>query len=78
MYFYGCSTEATSVPGKYTTYTIMILSEGGGIHGAMDLICGSDHDIRLVAQLIRRPHGLEIWDGERLVALFPPANAKAA
>jgi hypothetical protein len=66
------------VSGNFTNYTIMILGDGGGIQGAMDLICASDHDVRLVAQLIRRPHGLEIWDGERLVALFPPAGAKAA
>ncbi len=66
------------MPGHYKTYTIMILSEGGGIHAAMDVICANDHDVRLVAQVIRRPHGLEIWDGERLVALFPPASARAA
>jgi hypothetical protein len=72
------SSEATSVPGTFTSYTIMILSQAGGIQGAMDLICASDNDVRLVAQLIRRPHGLEIWDGERLVAMFPPAGAQAA
>jgi hypothetical protein len=45
----------------------------------MSLICTSDHDIKLVAGVIARPYGLEIWDGDRLVAAFPSsAGSRAA
>jgi len=66
------------VPGKYTTYTIRILTPGGGVASAIDLICASDRDVKLAAQVLIRPYGLEIWDGNRRVDAFPPAGAKAA
>jgi hypothetical protein len=49
------------------------------VDSTMSLICTSDHDVKLAARVITRPYGLEIWDGERLVAGFPPAaTARAA
>jgi hypothetical protein len=68
------------VPARYTSYTIKILAPGGrAVDSAMNLICTSDHDVKLAARVITRPHGLEIWDGERFVAAFPStAGAKAA
>jgi hypothetical protein len=68
------------VPARYTNYTIKILAPGGlRVDRAMNLICTSDHDVKLVARVITRPYGLEIWDGDRLVAAFPStAGAKAA
>jgi hypothetical protein len=68
------------VLGRYTSYTIKILAPGGRmVDRAMNLICTSDHDVKLAARVITRPHGLEIWDGDRLVAAFPStAGSKAA
>jgi hypothetical protein len=66
------------VPGKFTNYTIRLLTPGGRIDSAMNLICANDRDVTLAAQVISHPHGLEIWDGDRMVAAFPPAAEKAA
>jgi hypothetical protein len=44
----------------------------------MNLICMSDHDVKLAARVITRPYGLEIWDGKRLVAALLSAGASAA
>jgi len=66
------------MPGKFSTYTIRILGQGGGVDSVMELICANDHDVNLAAQVLSRPHGLEIWDGDRRVASFPPVGAKAA
>jgi hypothetical protein len=66
------------VSATFTNYTIRVLSQRGDVERDMDVICASDHDVQLAAQVISRPHGLEIWDGDRLVATFPPATAKAA
>jgi hypothetical protein len=66
------------VSATFTSYTIRILSQRGDVDRDMDVICSSDHDVQLAAQVICRPDGLEIWDGDRLVATFPPARAKAA
>ncbi len=64
--------------GKHTSYTIRILTRSGDVDRDMDVICASDQDVKLVAQLVRGPYGLEIWDGERVVAQIPAAGAKAA
>jgi hypothetical protein len=66
------------VTANFTSYTIRILTKRGDVDHDMDVICGSDRDVQLAAQVISRPYGLEIWDGERLVAAFPPKVARAA
>jgi len=66
------------VPGIFTSYTIRILAPGGRVDSAMNLICASDQDVRVAAQVLSRPNGLEVWDGDRLVASFPPAAAAKA
>ncbi|MGZ3273628.1 MAG: hypothetical protein ACXU82_00010 [Caulobacteraceae bacterium] len=68
------------MPGKFTSYTIRILGQGGDIVCAMSLICADDHDVQLAAQIMSHPYGMEIWDGDRRVAALPPAAkpAKAA
>jgi hypothetical protein len=66
------------VTANFTSYTIRILTQRGDVDHDMDVICGSDRDVQLAAQVISRPHGLEIWDGDRLVASFPPKAARAA
>lgn len=66
------------MPGQFTDYTIRILGQGGQPASAMTLTCASDHDVTLAAQVISRPCGMEIWDGDRLVATFPAADARAA
>jgi hypothetical protein len=66
------------VAARYTSYTIRILAPGGRTGSEMNLICTSDHDVKLAARVITRPHGLEIWDGNRLVAAFLSAGASAA
>jgi hypothetical protein len=66
------------VSSHFTSYTIRILTQRGDVDRDMDVICASDRDVRLAAQVICRPYGLEIWDGERLVASVPSAGAKAA
>ncbi len=77
LYLEG-TNEANAVLGKHTSYTIRTLTRSGDVASDMDVICASDQDVKLVAQLVRAPNGLEIWDGERLVAQIPPAGAKAA
>jgi hypothetical protein len=66
------------VSGRFTSYTIRILAAGGRVDRAMNLICASDQDVGLAAQVLGRPHGMEIWDGARMVASLPPSAAKAA
>ena len=66
------------MPGKFISYTIRLLTSGGRVDSAMSLICANDRDVTLAAQVISHPHGLEIWDGDRRVAAFPPSAVKAA
>lgn len=66
------------MPARYTSYTIRILGPGGRVDSTMNLICTSDHDVKLAARVITRPYGLEIWDDRRLVAAFLSAGASAA
>jgi hypothetical protein len=66
------------VPGNFTDYTIRILAQGGQAASVMSLICARDRDVMIAAQVLSHPHGLDIWDGDRLVASFPAASAKAA
>jgi hypothetical protein len=66
------------VPGKFTSYTIRILAQGGQTALEMNLICADDHDVALAAQIMSHPYGLEIWDGERRVGTLAPTSAKAA
>ena len=66
------------MPGTFIDYTIRILAKGGKTVCAMSLICASDSDVMLVAQLMSHPYGMEIWDGGRLVASLPSQAAKAA
>jgi hypothetical protein len=66
------------VSSHFTSYTIRILSQRGDVDRDLEVICASDRDVQLVAHVISRPCGLEIWDGDRLVASFPPVVAKAA
>jgi hypothetical protein len=67
------------VSGRFISYTIRFLAPGGRVDRAMSLICASDQDVQVAAQVLSRPHGLEVWDDRRFVASFPPpAAAKAA
>ena len=66
------------MPSKFTSYTIRLLAPGGRVDSAMSLICASDRDVTLAAQVISHPHGLEIWDGDRMVATVPPPAVRAA
>ena len=77
LYLEG-TNEANPVLGKHTSYTIRTLTRSGDVASDMAVICASDEDVKLVAELVRGPYGLEIWDGERRVAQVPPAGAKAA
>jgi hypothetical protein len=66
------------VTGHFTDYTIRVLNQGGQSATIMSLICANDRDVMIAAQVLAHPSGMEIWDGDRLVASFPAGSAKAA
>ena len=66
------------MPANFTNYVIRIRAEGGQGVSILTLICANDRDIMTAAQVLPHPYGLDIWDGERLVASFPATGARAA
>ena len=53
-------------------YRLYVLGRDGHVSRRIDLECASDQEAVLLVSEHHHVHGMELWDGARLVATFPP------
>jgi hypothetical protein len=55
-------------------YRYRFLNEAGEVHGGLDVDCEhDDHELAGAAEL-EHAHGMEVWQGERLVGSVPAVS----
>ena len=57
-------------------YAVYILNMAGMIDTATDLVCPTDQTAVIEAQRLAAKGMVEVWQGERRVAVIPPSVAK--
>lgn len=58
-----------------TCYTVRLLAANGEPDSEMSVDHPSDDDVIDAVGGFDHPHAMEIWDGDRHVATFPPASS---
>ena len=68
------SRHPAATPGRkrLARYLIRLLNARGERHAMLEREHQSDDEAIDPAGFLDHPHALEVWDGERLVARFPP------
>ncbi len=53
-------------------YTVRLFDAGGSRHSTVEREHGCDDEAIDAAGFLDHPHAIEVWQGDRLVATFPP------
>ena len=56
-------------------YRIVLLKEFGEVHDEQVVDCAHDDEVIDRAGSIRHAHAIDVWQGERQVAHFPPTTS---
>lgn len=59
------------------TYRAFRLGWDGRVYSAEIIQAASDDDAKTIAGKMVNGHGIDLWEGPRLIASFPPLSAQA-
>ncbi|MFE1599780.1 hypothetical protein [Methylobacterium sp. ID0610] len=69
--------QRAAPPFEMPVYRAYRLTPGGGVQPALILEAEDDETARAMAARLSNPHGLELWERDRLLARFPPRDPAA-